>query len=349
MKRTVLVLSALVLFLASCGTKAQKETFREGTDTQCTADDFRSLAGTDGYFLSPGDRIAVISPSSLPSTEQRDAVMKGLKDLGYEPVEGKHTVGETRTLEEAAEDLRWALADPEIKAIFCIRGGTASSEVLDYLGLDVIRANPKLIIGFSDITTFLSAWTSCGLLSLHSPMSGTFLSFSEESRDVQLRMMQGEIPTYRLEGNSHNRNGKAEGILIGGNLSVLLSVLGTPSDPTVTGEPYILFLEDVEEDLEHLHRYLTVLKHLGVLDRAEGIVFGEWTDIPSECKTFSGSSRGGAFAGVADMIDRQFLSELDCPVAFGFPAGHSDVHYPLLMGRKAELSVEEDGCTLSWE
>lgn len=137
-------------------------------------------------------------------------------------------------------------------------------------------------------------------------------------------------------------------MLIGGNLATFISVINTAYDCAKTDEPYILFLEDVGENYRYLHRYLTVLKHAGVLDRASGIVFGEWTDLPVEGASYNGNSRGGEFASVADMISRQFLGDTTIPVAFGFPTGHGDVNYPLLMGERARLSVGEDSFTLSW-
>ena len=141
-----------LFLLSACTNKnmEKEQTYDEGVDTPLKVTDYRSLTIADFSFLKEGDKIAVISPSAYPSTEQRDAVMKGLKDWGYEPVEGKHTVGEVRTLAEVAEDLEWALNDPEIKAIFCVRGGTAASEIVDYVGIDIIREKRKPIISRFD-------------------------------------------------------------------------------------------------------------------------------------------------------------------------------------------------------
>lgn len=126
-------------------------------------------------------------------------------------------------------------------------------------------------------------------------------------------------------------------------------MLSTAYDCSKIDEPYILFFEDVSEDVQHVHRYLAVLKHQGVLDRAAGIVFGEWTEVPTDMADYDGSSRGGAFASMADMISRQYLADLDCPVAFGFPAGHGDANYPLFMGVKTRLDVADGSYTLGWD
>ena len=335
--------------LTACGTASQTEpeSFSEGVDTTCRITDYHPCSNVSDYFLKEGDKVAVLSPSAYPSTKQRDATVNTLKMLGYVPVEGTYTVGSVRTVENIAEDIRWALEDEDIKAIVCVRGGAGSSEVLDYMGLEPIIAGGKLIVGFSDITTYLSAWTISGHLSIHGSTSG----FKDDDgiwSDALKHMMQGEIPTYECVGSSYDKPGTAEGILIGGNLSVLLSVIGTAYDPTRIDQPYILFLEDTEEDIEHIHRYLTVLKHLGILNNAAGLIFGQWTDIPG-AGCYSGDSRGGEFQGMADMIDRQFLNDLNIPVAFGFPSGHSDINYPLLMGSTAKLTVTDNSYTIEFK
>ena len=152
---------------------------------------------------------------------------------------------------------------------------------------------------------------------------------------------------YTCKSSSYSRQGEAKGILIGGNLSTFCSVLGSDYDCTKTDQPYILFLEDVGEDIRHIHRYLTILKHSGVLDNAAGIVFGEWAELPAEMSDYDGNSRGGQFRSVADMISRQFLQGTDIPVAFGFPAGHGDINYPLIMGETAELNVDTESFRLT--
>lgn len=336
-----------LVFLTSCGIKAEE--FTEGADTRVEITGYKEYAGAySDAFLKPGDKIAVIAPSALPSKKQIDAVMSGLREWGYVPVMGKYVTCETRTLQDCLDDLVSALTDPEIKAVFCVRGGHASSEVLDIMPLSLIVESGKLIIGYSDITAYHSAWTSSCVPSIHACMSGAFTDLEKECVEAEQKILKGQIPVYQCESNAYCQTGSAEGILIGGNLATLTTVLNTAYDCTQIEEPYILFLEEVEENYEHIHRFLTVLKHFGVLDGAAGIVFGEWTDIPGECGTYDGRSRGGAFASVADMIRREFLTDMDIPVAFGFPAGHADVNYPLLLGEKVRLNVGNDRYTLEW-
>ena len=334
---------------AASGSEQQPETFTEGADTACEVS-YAAYAGDHGsMFLSPGDSIAVISPSSLPTREQVDATVAGLRDWGYVPVEGEHVCDELRTLDDCLADLTWALEDPDVKAVFCVRGGYGVSEVADELAAGLVQSAGKLVIGYSDITVLHSAWTVAGLPSVHASMSAAFDGLPEECVEAEKNIIAGRVPAYTCEGGAFDKAGEADGVLIGGNLSTFTSVIGAAYDSTRIDEPYILFLEDEGENMQHLHRYLTVLEHAGVLDGAAGIVFGEWADIPTDMEDYSGDSRGGEFTSMADMICREFLRDSDIPVAFGLPAGHADANYPLLMGEKAHLAVSGDGFTLSWE
>ena len=326
------------------------EYFDEGVDTEVEITGFAQYSGEPAFkYLSEGDKIAVLSPSALPDRERIETVLAGLRGWGFEPVEGKYVGGETRTLEECVEDLKWALTDPEIRAIFCVRGGYGATEVLDALPPELIASANKPIVGFSDITAFHGAWTRAGQPSIHASMSTAFGDdFPADCAEAENRMMKGELPAYRCEASAYCREGRAEGILIGGNLATLAASLDTAYDSTALDRPFILFLEETGENMQHIHRFLTILKHRGILDRAAGIVFGEWIGLPTDGLGNYGAARGSLFESAADMISRQFLSDLDIPVAFGFPAGHGDVNYPLLMGAEAILDVSAESYTLSW-
>ena len=345
------IYALLLLLLPSVYARADSgESFDEGVDTRVEITGFAPYGGDPGFsFLSEGDRIAVLSPSALPDRGRIETTLAGLRSWGFEPVEGNAVGGETRTLEELADDLRWALADPEIKAIFCVRGGYGATEVLDALPPELIASANKPIVGFSDITAFHGAWTRAGQPSIHASMSTAFGDdFPADCAEAEKRMMKGELPAYRCEASAYCREGRAEGILIGGNLATLAASLDTAYDSTAQDRPFILFLEETGENMQHIHRFLTILKHRGILDRAAGIVFGEWIGLPTDGLGNYGAARGRLFESAADMISRQFLSDLDIPVAFGFPAGHGDVNYPLLMGAEAILDVSAESYTLSW-
>ena len=349
----ILLLAALLILgfaLTGCAQSGEEDKYTsEGEDTALEITGYSPYQGESRRcFLSEGDKVAVISPSELPSREQVDATMKGLAEWGFVPVEGSYVCPETRTLDEQIDDLVWALSDPEIKAVYCVRGGYAASEVMDRFPLDLIRTAGKPIIGYSDITVYHSAWTVAGLPSVHASMSAAFMDLPADCAQAQRRMMMGEIPAYRCETGTACVPGDATGVLIGGNLSTFVSVLNTAYDCTGMEEPYVLFLEDVDDNIREIHRYLTILKHMGVFDRASAVIFGEWTMLPANDEANFGAVRGGAFTSVADMIRREFLADTDVPVAFGFPAGHGERNYPLLMGEKVHVSISDESYTMEW-
>lgn len=322
----------------------------EGVDTPLEILGYRDLAAAYPCFLNQGDKVAVIAPSALPDKSKVEATIAGLKTWGFEPVEGKYVSVDERTLDDCLEDVTWALGDPEIKAIFCVRGGYGSSEVLDILPLSAISEANKPIIGYSDISAYHSAWSVLGLSSFHTPTWNAFLGndLSEGSREAMRGLLKGQVPVYECQGSEYDIEGTATGVLVGGNLSTLITVSEAEYDCLNMDEPYILFLEDVSEDLEHVHRDLTELMHRGVLDKAQGIVFGEWVDYPASNECYTGNSRGGEFKSMREMISRQFLEGRDIPVAFGFPAGHGSVNYPLLLGARVRLDVRDGHFTLEW-
>ena len=351
MKTKLLLIFTIMMsvLLTSCGNKdADNKVLSEGDDTPISVVSYTDFSDGDGYFLKPGDKVAVISPSSLPTRKQVDATVEGLTKWGYVPVEGKYVCVEERTLDQCIEDFEWALNDPEIQAIYCARGGSCSWEVLDRIDLSLISKAHKPIIGYSDISTYLSAWSCAHLPAIHSSMAATFIDDPKECADIESKVLEGYIPAYQCEGSKYDVKGQAEGILIGGNLATMTAVLDTAYDCTALDEPYILFLEDVNEDYEHIHRFISIIKHQGVLDKAQALIFGEWIEYPEECESYNGNSRGGKFSTVADMISRQFIKDLNVPVVFDFPAGHGDNNYPLLMGNKVRLEVNDDNYTLEW-
>lgn len=299
------------------------------------------------YYLNEGDTIAVISPSALPDSAQITATVEGLREWGYVPILGQHAGHSGRTLDDCYNDLLWALQTPSIRGIYCIRGGYAASEVMDMLPLDTIRKYPKPIIGYSDITIYHSAWTALGLPSIHSSMSAAFMDLPADCAEAQRKMMRGEMPEYDFEAGKYHHDGSVEGLLIGGNLATLTATLNTAYDCTKMDEPLILVLEDVDDTYQSAHRSLTILQHLGVLDRIAGLILGDWVDFgPGTC--YIGDSRGGNWESVYDMMWRQFFKDCDIPICSELPIGHGDRNYPLRMGGKVRLEVENNRAKIAF-
>jgi len=182
--------------------------------------------------LRQGDRVAIVSPSSTPDSLVVEKGAEVLRQWGYEPVVGKHALnkyhGFAGTVEERLEDFLWALRDTTICAILCSRGGDGAVQLLPYISLEEFRSNPKWFLGFSDATALHSAWVSAGVMSLHSTMCEGIASRQEnDSSLLALRgVLEGKMPSYQVPHHPLDQSGVGEGLLVGGNLSVLCGVAG---------------------------------------------------------------------------------------------------------------------------
>lgn len=292
-------------------------------------------------FLKPGDKVALLSPSSFTPMENVEAGVAILREWGLQPVVGPN-VGKTYkgsyggTPEERTADLRWALEDPSIKAIICNRGGYGTISLVEMLPLEVFSAHPKWLVGFSDITTLHGMETRAGVMSIHGTMCS--LMARSEGKDISSLLMRdllmGDIPDYDLPAHPQSIPGKASGILVGGNLCTFTPVLGTSADATL-GKDFILFIEEVEENMSHIDRLINTLILNGVIDRCKGVVLGEFTDCEANLE----------FGSVEEMIAGYF-KPYGIPVLAGFPGGHGNVNLPLVMGCPVTLDVRTDGASL---
>lgn len=310
------------------------------------------------YYLQAGDTVVVFSPSALPSQQQVDATVAGLREWGYIPVCSHHVCDSVRTLDDCYDDVMWALRHPAAKALFCVRGGFGSSEVMERIPLDTLRRYPKLLIGYSDITAMHLAWNKAGLPTLHASMSAAFTSLPDTCLRYEQAMLRGEMPSYTFlpdttNGSSpfgYNQEGEAEGILIGGNLSILKMSLCTDFCFLPSSEPYILLLEDVGGTWQNAFNDLSLLRHMGILSHAQAILYGDWVDMYSSLDDYSGTSRGGMFTSMEDLIHRQ-ITTIDnghdapltnVPTAYGLPFGHGHFNYPLRLGQKVHVSITKE-------
>ena len=294
--------------------------------------------------LKKGDKIALISPSYHTPMENVDTASMILRDWGFEPVVGPNVGKEYRgayagTPKERLADLKWALKDPDIKAILCNRGGYGTIHLVDLLKEETIASNPKWLIGFSDITTLHGMSTRAGVMSIH----GTMCSLMAKSHGIGLTntllrdLLYGIIPEYVLPAHPLNQTGTASGILVGGNLFTFSPVLGTGADATAN-QDIILFIEEVEEDMSHLDRIINTLRLNGVFDRCKGVILGEFTDCEANLD----------YSSVEEMIC-SYLEQYDIPVICGFPGGHGDVNLPLLMGAPVTLDVQKEKATITFD
>ena len=295
--------------------------------------------------LRPGDRVAIISPASSPDKKWTYGGAEVLRSWGLVPVFGKnvlkHNGNFAGTIEQRLADLEWAFTADSIKGIMCSRGGYGSIQELLRADTALFRNNPKWIIGYSDITAVHGCMNRQGVMSIHAHMLEHLnRSQGADECDAHLRdILFGKMPTYQLPPNIYNRHGNAEGRLVGGNLSLLTSISGSPFDllhPT-DSVPLILFLEDVDENLEHLNRMFYQIIASGVMKQVKGVILGD----------FSGYKPTLDFDTVEDMF-RSILRDFDIPVSFQFPCGHTRRNFPMIEGATVRLTVDSSGTTLQF-
>ena len=293
-------------------------------------------------YLKAGDKVALISPSYHTPMENVEKTADVLRGWGLVPVIGPN-VGKVvsgryaGTVEERVSDIRWALAQKDVKAIICNRGGYGTIQLIDELTLKEIAESPKWIVGFSDITTLHGLWTRAGVMSIHGTMSSFLASGGTDATSTLMRdILLGKVPRYEVPAHKENITGQASGVLVGGNICTFAPNLGTQADATL-GKDIILFIEEVEESMHNIDRQFNILAMNGVLDRCKGVILGEFTDCGSEF----------TYDSVEAMLC-DYLKDYKIPVLCGFPAGHGDVNLPLVMGAKVSMDVRKDGATLQF-
>lgn len=303
--------------------------------------------------LQAGMNIGVVAPSSN-AWENRDVeyALAVVSSLGFRAIPGKHLFKRRGYLagsdDERAEDVNHMFSNPDIQGIFCIRGGYGASRILPLLDYDTIRSNPKVLLGYSDITALhLAINTLTGLVTFHGPIAGQqFTTYTYQ--EFKRIMMEAEHPTPLAappeiayppgQAERHNRlttfaGGRASGPLIGGNLSLVTSLMGTPYQPDFRGK--LLFLEDVDEKPYSVDRMLTQLWLAGVFEQISGLVFGKFTDYEADAPSFS-----------MEAVMAQRCADLSIPVIRGLMIGHVDDQSIIPVGASAELDADAGTLTL---
>jgi muramoyltetrapeptide carboxypeptidase len=235
-----------------------------------------------------------------------------------------------------ANDFQMMLDNPEIKAIFSARGGYGSSRLLDSIDFNAFQKQPKWVVGFSDITAVHCHIHTLNIESLHATMPKLFLQEGGgESLESLRKILFGEGFNYKIEPHKLNRLGVGEGQIIGGNLALLVHVIGSKSDINYDGK--ILFLEDVNEYLYNIDRMMIQLKRSGKLQNLAGLIVGSF----SECQ-----DNDVPFGNTANEIIQEAIADYDFPVCYGFPVGHEADNWAMPCGREINLLVEEYGVSL---
>ena len=295
---------------------------------------------TPGY-LKPGDRVAITCPAKKLPRNIEDAV-KLLESWGLNVILGE-TVHASWNQFAGNDELRTSdfqrfLDDPSVKAIFAARGGYGTIRIIDRLNFSGFKKHPKWIIGFSDITVLHSHIQSLyNTESIHGQMPLTIREGSEISLETLRKALFNEEIKYNYTSLAKNRSGEAEGILIGGNLSLLVMMAGSVSEQDFSGK--ILFLEDVGEYLYSIDRMMWNLKRAGKLNNLKGLIIGGFTEL---------KDNDIPFGQTAEQIIMEHVKEFDFPVCFNFPAGHIRDNRALIFGRMSILKVDGQQVHLSY-
>lgn len=288
-------------------------------------------------LLTDGDVVALVSPASAIDPTLIDGAAEALSAEGFSPRIMPHAKSACGSFAATAAgrlaDLQAAIDDPEVKAIICGRGGYGCVHLLDKLNVH----RPVWLVGFSDISALHALWHSRGICSIHSSMAKELTRRECPGNEANRRLFRilrtGKMPEMEFPAHSLNRQGRAAGILRGGNLAVLDGLAGTPYDLLLPGS--ILVIEDVGEAIYRVERMLMRLKLAGILERLKGLIVGQFTDYrPSK-----------DWPEMYPMI-ANVLSGTDFPVAFNAPIGHVPGNLPFIQGVNVALTVDAEHSVL---
>ncbi len=298
--------------------------------------------------LQKGDKVALVATSYWMPDSTISKACECIREFGLEPVIAGNigaqvpvsdTVNRSYfagTPAQRAEDLLWALKDDSIKAIICTRGGYGAIQMLPKVDIRELRRHPKWIVGYSDVTAMHMACVKAGVMSIHGNMASSLAAggAEEQGNEEMIKVLMGKQPRYDLEPSPYNIDGEASGILIGGNMITMMTMLG--SDYDCIDRDCILFMEEVGESMHAIDRLFSMLSLLGKMDHIKGLVFGDFTDCGNEF----------AYESVEAMLSAS-AAGLGIPVAFGLPAGHGELNLPLIEGAQTTLTVTSRGASLA--
>lgn len=292
--------------------------------------------------LRKGDTIAIAAPSGKVEPSQVLPAVQYFQSQGFNVIVPddlyENYSGFAGSVSQRVAQFQALMDRPGVKAIVCARGGYGAVSLLDNLDFTGFKKHPKWICGFSDITAFHSHLHTLGYPTLHSVMT---INFWEENMDNEyhrslIKALRGETLRYDFDPHPANRPGKARGILVGGNLSLLYAMLESVSSINTDGK--ILFIEDVGENIYHIERMLVALDRAGKLKNLKGLIVGSMNKIKIDDYYFDST--------IEDVI-LGVCGKYNYPICFEFPAGHDGKNVALRLGRMASLVVSTDQCQLT--
>lgn len=289
-------------------------------------------------YLKKGDTIMILATAGrIKDKSTVDAGVILANHWGLVVFLGNHLFTQSHTFagtdEQRIEDLQKALDNPSIKAIWSARGGYGAVRIIDDLDLTEFYKNPKWIIGYSDVTVFHNKLNNLGYETIHAQMPLTLdLENSVQKKSIVSlhKALFGKKLSYKLNAKKFNRIGESRGQLVGGNLSIVYSMLGSDTEFDMDGK--ILFIEDVGEALYHIDRMMISLERAGYFKNCNGLIVGDFRLKKNE---------GNSFGESLEEIVNRVVADYDFPVVYGFPAGHIDDNRALIFGSYIDLKVTD--------
>ena len=293
-------------------------------------------------YLQKGDTVAILATARKHIVKSMQPTIDLLESWGLNVVIGKSIGLEENQLagsdEQRAADLQEQLDNPNIKAIWCARGGYGTVRVVDLIDFTQFNKSPKWLVGFSDVTVLHNHLNTMGYKSIHGIMPISLAKASKEAIESLRLSLFGQPLQYAIDPHPMNRLGKATGEVVGGNLSILYSLLGSPS--AIDCKDKILYIEDLDEYLYHIDRMMMNLKRNGCLESLKGIIVGSMTDMKDNDIPW-----GKNALEIVQDVTKQY----NIPMVFNFPAGHIHDNRALILGATATIEVTENCSTVVFE
>lgn len=336
-KNTLITLLCCTLFLLG-----NKNTMAQNNSTLKTEQNL-----IQPPYLKAGDTVAIVAPSGILKNRTREVNQAKalLQQWGLHAIVGKHVYSKDNhfagTDQERCEDFQKALDNPNIKAIWSARGGYGTVRILDKLDYTKFKEKPKWIIGYSDITALHNQAHNQGSETIHALMC---MSLTEDLSKIEASLASfkaaifGAPIAYTIKGSNYNKTGTATGQLVGGNLTILHTMLGSNTSLKMDGK--ILFFEEIGEYAYHIDRMLQSLKRAGYFENCKGVIVGDITRVRKNTTPWGKS---------VQQLILDVLAEYDFPIVFNMPAGHEKDNRALILGRTVTITVGKDKSSVVFE
>jgi len=293
-------------------------------------------------FLQKGDTIGILATARKIDLVNLQPAIKLLESWGLHVVIGKTIGKEDHQLAgpdwQRATDFQEMLDNPKIKAIWAAKGGYGTVRIVDRIDFTSFKKKPKWIVGFSDVTVLHSHINNMGIETLHAMMAVSAKTATPQAVETFRKSLFGEKLEYHIPASSFNKKGKATGEIVGGNLSVLYSILGSKSEVDYKGK--ILFIEDLDEYLYHIDRMMMNLKRNGYFDGLKALVVGGMTEMNDNDIPWGKNSLE---------IIQDVLKDYKFPIIYNFPAGHIKDNRALILGKVVTIDVNDKEASVKFE